>query len=1853
MRNYLFLIVIYLLLFTSQLHSQIDFPYFNDFEEQADGWSSYAIQGQNNWELNTPLDFRLDEAYSGEIAWVTNATSDLSDNSIMALETPNFNISGANKPLVLSFRSRYHFLSSSNGLVEYSLDNGVSWLNLTQTSALSSNWYGNSSGFTGTNTNFSTYRVSKISLVAFGGMSQIKFRFVVSSPPDIDPGEGWAIDDFELREQFTDMQVEEKIVVEDFSNQIPDYLVDVRVRLLNDFFQPDLEMTAHLYFSKDSILDASDSLLWSETRTNTNSQSIEYLFENPSDLSVGSCYLLYQADPNNTIEETNENNNIGVIELDVDTTIVMGSHNVDWEEEILEEIWEISKQLTSQTMQWEIGSSTDVQIEGAHSGENSLFINEPNSSRKTNIESPYLDFSNSENNYICFWYQVFSDYPNSVYNFNILLSKSESFHNWSNNANLEQYEISFPRTKDWDCTCQNLSFVDQHFNSKVRLEFIGNANSGGVDQINIDDLYIGPGLPDLSIDDKKERYVTNTAGTKQLNYRLFNGGPISIGNTTTAFYWSNDEIFDSSDILLGEQMEATINDTTFIDAAFQFNLPTSTAGQYYILYKLDSEESITEIWESNNTGSIEIHVEPLESVPHFNDFEVQAENWNHYSTAGQDDWQWTIPNGTLLEQAFSGEKAWITQPDGIISPESRMHLVSPSFNLSNLENPVLEFDMLLDADGSGSCSCYNANMNMSYSVDGGYTWELLDTTNMSFKQWYSFKEYNGATGRDHTDINSVSTIALEDVRETCFPRTQIYQGRDIYRSYHNVLDITFLKDYESVKFRYNIGTDNRTNSNDDKEGALIDNFSIQSATTDLRMLNEKVIFSSNAANEIIFYVEVLNDGNYYALPNQINFYLSSDSLLSNDDLLLAEENLGIIQPEFSEYASFKYSTPSNFQDYGFLIYQIDPNEAIIESNEDNNVGSFQIISEGINQLPYSENFDEDYVYGWNNYAFLQGVYQRSHSRIRNKLAPNEESRFYKNNEMKTDRPARFSSVTFPFQYLETPIFDFSSFSGLNISFDLFCAGNDSNFDRDGGTIQYSLDGGNNWATLEKLPGTEAENWFNSFGASNRIWDFTDQTFGWSEDGLNLGGSTDYLTPRALDISRFVGLQEVQFRFKFGSNTSQYGFGTGQGFKLDNFQISGGQSDYSLSNIPSEIVANVQDGISVNFLIDHNGTDIFRNSDTYFYLSEDDVLNPATDSLVAIIEVANGSPNSSIGVNTNITINQNILQNNFFLFISIDGDNVINETNEDNNIAQIPITFNDHINYKASNGFQTLVTSQDQITIPYEIFNASTLQGNSSSTKFYWSENMFLDPSDILLGESIDDPVNANETVTSAFTFDTQPITANTVYIIYQIDANNDLVESNESDNVGIIKLDFEFVNNNTPTVLGSFYFDENENQSFDINEFTLGRQEVNLLPNNFSNYSDESGLFYYFLQNGEYMLVAPEITNWELTSPDTIPFSVSFNHTTKNIGYIPVNDTLAFELDLIAGTTRCSEIVPFWLNYRNIGTERADGVVSIQITEPLIFINANPSPDSISGNQYYWMVDSIAPFQENDNTIKLEVKMPDENTTGQLISIPYALRANANFSQSELELNPTFESIIRCSYDPNDKLVQPQREDNNFTLFEEELLYTIRFQNTGNDTAFLVTIKDTLSEFLDWSTFRPLSSSHNYRIEFDRNLGELEFIFENINLPDSTTNLIESQGFIKYGVFSRIEIAENTEIFNRAGIFFDFNSPIITNTTINEMVTELPTSVNDLKPGIKIILYPNPNNGKFSLILEGAPTKNRFMELRNSIGQLIAKTTWPIDQEIFQFENENLDPGLYFITVKDSRSGLTEAFQKVTIIGNR
>jgi hypothetical protein len=137
---------------------------------------------------------------------------------------------------------------------------------------------------------------------------------------------------------------------------------------------------------------------------------------------------------------------------------------------------------------------------------------------------------------------------------------------------------------------------------------------------------------------------------------------------------------------------------------------------------------------------------------------------------------------------------------------------------------------------------------------------------------------------------------------------------------------------------------------------------------------------------------------------------------------------------------------------------------------------------------------------------------------------------------------------------------------------------------------------------------------------------------------------------------------------------------------------------------------------------------------------------------------------------------------------------------------------------------------------------------------------------------------------------------------------------------------------------------------------------------------------------------------------------------------------------------------------------------------------------------------------------------------------------------------------VRGSYDPNDKEAFPKGVcASHFINDDTELEYKIRFQNVGNDTAFTVVIRDTLSTALDPTTIEPMVASHAYTWALS-GTGVLTFTFDNIDLVDAQTNEPESHGFIKYRISQKPGNPVDTKIENKAAIYFDFNPPIITNT---------------------------------------------------------------------------------------------------------
>ncbi len=150
--------------------------------------------------------------------------------------------------------------------------------------------------------------------------------------------------------------------------------------------------------------------------------------------------------------------------------------------------------------------------------------------------------------------------------------------------------------------------------------------------------------------------------------------------------------------------------------------------------------------------------------------------------------------------------------------------------------------------------------------------------------------------------------------------------------------------------------------------------------------------------------------------------------------------------------------------------------------------------------------------------------------------------------------------------------------------------------------------------------------------------------------------------------------------------------------------------------------------------------------------------------------------------------------------------------------------------------------------------------------------------------------------------------------------------------------------------------------------------------------------------------------------------------------------------------------------------------------------------------------------------------------------------------------NPYYEETcgpIVSSFDPNIKSVLPIGLGDEHEIDTDwQLDYKVQFQNTGNDTAFLVVIRDTLSENLDLTTLNVTGASHPF--DWSLNPGrELVFTFENILLPDSTTNEEASHGQVNFSITPRADLLPGERIENSVEIYFDFNDPVLTNTVFH------------------------------------------------------------------------------------------------------
>lgn len=260
--------------------------------------------------------------------------------------------------------------------------------------------------------------------------------------------------------------------------------------------------------------------------------------------------------------------------------------------------------------------------------------------------------------------------------------------------------------------------------------------------------------------------------------------------------------------------------------------------------------------------------------------------------------------------------------------------------------------------------------------------------------------------------------------------------------------------------------------------------------------------------------------------------------------------------------------------------------------------------------------------------------------------------------------------------------------------------------------------------------------------------------------------------------------------------------------------------------------------------------------------------------------------------------------------------------------------------------------------------------------------------------------------------------------------------------------------------------------------------------------------------------------------------------------------------------------------YKNVGNTTLSGNVTLTFDDDLMdFVTSMPAITTNLSSVLTWEYTNLEPFENSSILVTMNLNTPTHPTFPLNNSDYISFQAIANpIADDETAVNNimSLKQLVVNSFDPNDItcLEGPQ-------IIESEVgrdvHYKIRFENTGSASAINIVVKTIIDETkFDITSLAPLDSSHSYITKI-ANSNEVEFIFENIELPFDDEN---NDGYVVFKIKTLPTLVLGDTFESKADIFFDYNFPIITNTYSTEIVSER-LNIDDVNRN-DIQIYPNP-----------------------------------------------------------------------------
>lgn|GEM_PF-4368761 len=354
-------------------------------------------------------------------------------------------------------------------------------------------------------------------------------------------------------------------------------------------------------------------------------------------------------------------------------------------------------------------------------------------------------------------------------------------------------------------------------------------------------------------------------------------------------------------------------------------------------------------------------------------------------------------------------------------------------------------------------------------------------------------------------------------------------------------------------------------------------------------------------------------------------------------------------------------------------------------------------------------------------------------------------------------------------------------------------------------------------------------------------------------------------------------------------------------------------------------------------------------------------------------------------------------------------------------------------------------------------------------------------------------------------------------------------------------------------VTGNLFADLDCDGMFNNNDVVIPYKPVLNETNTAVAISNNEGVYLDAIMSNFEQTLHVELPGFELSNSVTINSGSEYElFNNQNFALCPSNAYNDLLISLIPSASFRPGFIEFYtVVAENEGNSAQNVHIELDLSLLLSISILDTDGGTLSNQLIFWDV-NLDVFETITFVVQFQISV------NALAGTPYDALAIIQHSDENVVDNiannnsDRHEGIIVNSHDPNDITVSTPVIDLDTDDLPARLEYLIRFQNTGTAAAVNVRVECNVDELLSVNSFDFIASSHNCDISIE-NYPIIEFKFNNIMLADSTSDEPNSHGWISFNLNTSSDLDLMDVIEAQAGIYFDYNDPIITNTATTEI----------------------------------------------------------------------------------------------------